>query len=186
MYWIMDCPSPDDGDHALLEYKPDGQFRTWMSGAIFGIPPPEPVIATVMPGYSGIMAELWQAPVPLMTERLLAILRRAGVDNLDTYRAEVRDAATKEARRDYVAFNVIGLVTAADLGRAVFDTGQPDRKISMIFDALAIDNTAAMHLLLFRLGEAVNALVVHDRVKQAVEDAGLTMIEFFAPEEWAG
>ena len=31
-----------------------------------------------------------------------------------THRAEVRDAATKAAGSNYVAFNVIGLVTAAD------------------------------------------------------------------------
>ncbi|XXT19894.1 hypothetical protein WME94_57700 [Sorangium sp. So ce429] len=186
MYWIMLCPSPVHGDHALLEHEPDDPFRSWMSGARFEDPPPEPIVATVMPGYSGVMAELWQVPVPLMTERLLAVLRRAGVDNLDTYHAEVHDTETKEVRTDYVAFNVIGLVMAADLNRALFDVDQPDRKISMFFDALAIDDTAAMSLLMFRLGEAVNTLVVHERVKQAVEAAGLNTIRFLTPEDWAG
>ena len=42
----------------------------------------------------------------------------------------------------------------------------------MIFDALAIDNTAAMQSVAVPVGEAVNALVVHDRVKQTVEASG--------------
>jgi hypothetical protein len=48
-----------------------------------------------------------------------------------------------------------------------------------------IDSSKAKGALLFRLEEAVNAIVVHKRVREAIEGAirGMT---FYDPREWSG
>lgn len=186
MYYMMHCFSPPEEDLAMLSYEQDRAFRSWCSGARFQDPPAGPVVATVKPGYAGLMAEFWTNPVPLMTRRLLSILTHSGVDNLDTYRAEIRDPESGTICQDYVAFNIIGAVLAADLGSSAFDPAQLERKISMLFDAVVINDAAAHGFLLFRLGHAVNAIVVHEKVKRHIEMSGTNTLTFIKPEDWAG
>ena len=40
--------------------------------------------------------------------------------------------------------------------------------------------------LMFRLAEAVNTIVVHDSVKQAIEAAGIDTLTFIDPADWTG
>ena len=170
----------------MLTYKPDNPRRAWAMGSRFRVAPPEPVRAEVKKGYGGNMAEFWDDPVPLMTQRLYAALVKSGVSNVDTYAAEIFDPHTSETHRNYVAFNIIGAVAAADLNNSVFDASSPERIISVDFDSVAISGEAARAALLFRLAESVNAIVVHERVKAALESEGIDTLTFIRPEEWAG
>lgn len=195
MYYVMKCLSPDDGELAMLTYKRDHPMRSWASGRRFvddptTFPalrrPPEPVVAEVAAGYSGIMAEMWQTPVPLMTKRLHQALLGAGVDNVDVYAAEIIDPATGKKYSDYVAFNIVGKIAAADLQRTQVAPNSPDRMISMDVDSLAVDEGATHGALMFRLAESVNAILVHERVRQQIEGAGINTLTFIEPEQWAG
>lgn len=40
--------------------------------------------------------------------------------------------------------------------------------------------------LMFRLAEAVNAIVIHEKVKAAVQAAGIDTLTFMPPEDWVG
>jgi hypothetical protein len=195
MYFVLGCLSPSDGTLAMLSYDPDHPMRSWASGTRFDPspdawefdqPPPEPVTAEVVPGYEGIIAELFTVPVPLMTRRLLAVLRAAGVDNIDAYDAVIRDNATGKSYTDHVAFNLIGAVAAADLERTLTSPYSSRNLIARDIDALVVSETAANGLLMFRLAESVNAILVHDSLKQAVEAAGIDTLSFFEPDQWAG
>jgi hypothetical protein len=186
MYFMLHCFSPPNADNAMLSYKPDDPLRSWAEGARFDDPPPEPVRAEVKRGYAGNMAEFWDDPVPLMTKRLLAALRGAGVDNLDTYKAVIVDPASKKEYPDYVAFNIVGTIAAADLKKSKMDPNNPTRMIAADFDSVTIDPKAPRGALMFRLAESVNAIVVHEKVKRAIEASGITTLTFVAPEDWAG
>jgi hypothetical protein len=195
MYYMMECFSPKGADHAMLTYKRDHPRRSWASGKrfstnpndpVFRQPPPEPVQAEVKADYPGVMAEFWKAPVPLMTKRLLAALQEAGVMNLDTYQAEIYDVSQNAIYDNYVAFNIIGTVSAADLNQSSYDATLPERMISVDFDSVIIDEQATRGALMFRLAESVNAIVVHEKVKQYLEENGIDTLTFIPPEEWAG
>lgn len=186
MYYMMHCFSPPDRDNAMLSYTPDDPLRSWAEGARFDDPPPEPVRAEVKRGYAGNMAEFWDDPVPLMTTRLLEALRGAGVGNLDTYKAVIADPAGKREYTNYVAFNIVGTVAAADLKKSKVDPGNAAKMIAVDFDSVTIDPKATRGALLFRLAESVNAIVVHEKVKRAVEASGITTLTFVEPEDWAG
>lgn len=195
MYYVMKCLSPYSGGLAMLSYKPDHPSRSWAQADRFSTnpedepylrAPPEPIRAQVKKNRSGVMAEFWNVPVPLMTKRLHNALRNAGVSNIDTYAAEIVDPNTNVTYDSYVAFNIVGKVAAADLAESSIDARVPERMISMDFDSLAIDEDAARGALLFRLAESVNAIVVHERVKEQLEAAGIDTLTFIEPQDWAG
>jgi hypothetical protein len=194
MYFVMCCFSPEDKDHVRLSYKRDHPLRSWSSGKrfstnpndpVFRRPPPEPIRVEVVSDYKGSMAEFWDDPVPLMTQRLLKALQAAGVTNLDTYRAEIVDPKEKKTYDNYVAFNLIGVVAAADLKKSRFDPAT-EPLISRDFDALAVDENATRGALMFRLAESVNAIMVHENIKKHLEAGGIDTLTFVPPDQWGG
>lgn len=184
-YFMLACYSPDEGDHTQYSYAPDDEERSWIMGQPFDAPPPVPVPVTVEPGEEGLQPELTDVPVPLMSRRLAECLTAAGVSNIDFYPARVTEQASGRSHDGLLAFNLIGLVAAADLSRSTFSA--PDGPLlSVDFDGLAIDPAKAGAADMFRLAESVNGIVVSRRVRQAILDAGITTLEFILPEDWVG
>jgi len=184
-YFMLACHSPEEGDHAQYSYEPDDEERSWIIGQPFDVPPPVPVPVTVEPGEEGLQPELTDVPVPLMSRRLAECLTAAGVSNIDFYPARVTEQASGRSHDGLLAFNLIGLVAAADLSRSTFSA--PDGPLlSVDFDGLAIDPAKAGAADMFRLAESVNGIVVSRRVRQAILDAGITTLEFILPEDWVG
>ena len=191
MYYVMTCLSPIEADHAVIQHKKDHPFRSWHSGSPFRAeaaqgykkPPQTPIVAIIEKGDEGVMAEFWDNPVPLMSRKLYERLLSAGIDNLEVYPAEIREAASGKVHSDYVAFNLIGSVAAADLkGSKYTDTEAPS--IDGGFTSLKLDELKAKGLLLFRLAEAVNAIVVHEKIKAHIEGGNITTLTFLPPERW--
>jgi hypothetical protein len=180
---------------AMLAYKRDHPRRSWASGTrfssnpedpVFRREPAQPVRAEIKSGYSGALIEFWDDPVPLMTKRLHRALQGAGVTNIDTYDAEIVDPKSGKVNTDYVAFNIVGKISAADLTKSKVASSNTDQMISMDFDAVSINEDAARGALIFRLAESVNAIVVHEKVKQHIEATGIDTLTFVQPEDWAG
>jgi len=148
--------------------------------------PPLPVKAYIEPSHAGAMQDLIEAPLPLMSPRLQRALIAAGVDNVDFYPAEIEDQKSGKVIKDFVAFNVVGKIAAADLAKTDFHPDSAERMVSADIDSLTVDEAKAGGALLFRLAESVNALVVHDRVRDYVEKAGIDGVAFVEPTQWAG
>lgn len=184
-YYLLACYSPEEGDHAQYSYEPDDEERGWIIGQPFEAPPPVPVPVSVEPGEEGLTPELTDVPLPLMSRRLAACLSAAGVANIDFYPARVTEQASGRSHEELLAFNLIGLVAAADLSRSTFSA--PDGPLlSVDFDGLAIDPRKVGAADMFRLAESVNGIVVSRRIRQAILDAGITTLEFILPEDWVG
>jgi hypothetical protein len=194
MYYVMDCLSPKTGDKAMLTYKRDHPRRSWTSGLPFSRDtsqpihkqvPPEPIKAEIKKGYGGIMAEFWQVPVPLMTKRLHKALLDVGVDSLETFSAEIHDPEKQITYDDYVAFNITSKLEAADLKQSELSAGSPQHGPDMDFDSITVDEKKAQGKLLFLLAESVNVILVHEKVKEAIEASGITTLTFFDPKDVA-
>lgn len=186
---MLVCQSPVDAEPALLTYQPDesasGELRTWKSCKRFADAPPAPIEVTIDEGESGVVLELYDATIALMSRRLAEVLQAAGVSNVDYYDVVVHDLETKQKHVSHVAFNIVGSIAAADLGKSSFSA--PDGPmVSVDFDKLAIDGQRVRGALFFRLAESVNGIVVHERVKKAIEAANIDTLTFLAPEEWVG
>ncbi|GAB4328306.1 MAG: hypothetical protein Kow0074_24180 [Candidatus Zixiibacteriota bacterium] len=197
MYYVLRCHGPDDADELMMfSYKRDHPRRSWASGRRFSDDPndpphrrrpPEPIRLEVKEGYeNGVPLEFYDTPAPIMTKRLFEALRSGGVDNIDSYEVELVDPINDRVITDYVAFNLIGAVAAADLDKSVFDPLVPERMISMDFDSVTVSDDATHGALMFRLAQSVNAILVHQRIKDHIEASGIDTLMFIPPEEWAG
>lgn len=185
MYYILSATSPAAGYMALISHRSDDPRRSWWSGERLAVAPPNPLRATLKMKGDSVLVEMWNSPLPLMTKRLHQILLDAGVANLDVYPAELTDPKSGRVFDHYVAFNLIGLVAAADLGQSVFRA--PDGPlVSVDFDSLVIDANKTRGALMFRLAEAVNGIVVHESIRQAVEATDIDTLRFTDPKDWVG
>jgi hypothetical protein len=119
-------------------------------------------------GQTGV-AELLDDIIPLMRNDLVARLKAAGVDNLETFPAVLTDPARPNAViDDYRAVNIVGLVKCADLDASEYDDFAGAGIVTLGFNKLIIDDRKAGGALMFRLAEAVTTVVVHQRVKDAL------------------
>lgn len=183
-YFMLECLDPDDGYLATVEYYDD---RYWNAGRRFGEELKEPITVPIKMRKNSILPELNDTSLPIMTKRLYEIIKNCGVSNIDTYPVILVDKDSgAELSNEYLAFNIIGLIAAADMGKSKFDPDQTDRLIAMNIDSLTIHEPKTRGALLFRLAEAVNGIVIHESVKNAIEAAGIDTLTFIPPEEWVG
>ena len=98
--------------------------------------------------------------------------------NIDEYEAVITDNTTGETHDNYVAFNIVGIVAATDIANSEFE---PDIHW---FEKMALDESAAREVLLFRLKDAKYNIVGHEKVRDHLEDAGFDTLVFIDPEDW--
>ncbi len=185
MYYMLECLSPQDGYTALFDYEDDDPFRSWTLGSRFDSEPITPLQARLKMRKDSQLVELWKAPLPVMSIRLHKALLAAGVDNLDVYPIEFLDPKTGKVYSDYLAFNLIGVIAAADLANSdfhAFDSGNR----ALDFNSLSIEQGKTKSALMFRLAEATNGIVVHESIKHYLESSGIDTLTFLPPENWAG
>jgi hypothetical protein len=166
MHYMMSCARPATA--RVIGQGPGLKTEPWVFGRKLAFAVPEPLIYTLEPG-EGHLLPMYTEGEPLMRQDLVDALEAAGVDNLELYRAIVRDPVTGKEWHDYRAFNVLGLVAAA------FEN-----------PGLGIDESRTMGLFLFRLAEAPTIIVVHKRVMEAVLRRAIPGIEFDAGEPRRG
>lgn len=192
MYYMLECLSPEVGFNAMVSHRDADPRRCWIDGERFHLPPPLPLRPTLRMRQGSVLAELWKSPLPLMSQRLYQVLLACGVDNLDVYPVELLDPKSGQTYTDYVAFNLIGPIAAADLSKSIYSIPDDSAAASdgavraADFDSLAIDESKARGALMFRLAESLNGIVVHESVKQAIEDSGIHTLTFIPPEKWVG
>ena len=187
MYWMLECSRDTWSGGRSIESWPElPGVESWLTGMRFPAPPPEPIVLYWDPeDEEGPPQTLYKAGIPMMSRRLHDALREVGVDNLDVYRVEVRSHSTSDVNADFVAFNVIGAIRAADMSKSVHDPSLEPHLIAVGFNGVTIDESKAAGALLFRLAENVTAIVIHDRVKGHLEALRLGLT-FVRPQEWVG
>jgi hypothetical protein len=159
----------------------------WIDGDIIDFDVPEPILYDLDPERLGNLEILYDAePIPVMHISLLEALKAAGVDNLQTYDAVIRDLTNGIEYKDYKAFNVVGKVAAADMGGSTMMGTSDSTMIDADFDRLVLNEAKCAGKLLFRLAENITAIIVDERVKVEIEERGIKGIFFYASGQWAG
>lgn len=184
MYYVLQCHEPDDPSAPIVARFSDldDSELDWFQGQPFEEPPAYPIPVSTM---GGELPDLSEVPVPLMSRRLAAALGRAGVDNIDFYPAEILYEPTGARLDSHLAFNLIGLVAAADLAASRYDAPEGPL-ISVDFESLAIDDAKTGGALMFRLAECVTCIIVHESVRNIVEAEGIDTLDFLDPKNWIG
>jgi hypothetical protein len=187
-YFVIHCPEPRDWDDSALlgaTPLPPGAI-SWRVGQRFPNPPAEPIVIEMNATHSDQLCTWYDVDAVIMPRALLDTLRAFGVDNLDAYSALIRHPKTGFQTEDYVAVNLIGLVSAVDIGSSNVVGGSSDHKLDTDFEGFAIDPAKAHDLPMFRLAENTSAILVHERLRDHLKAAGFSMLRYMKPEKFVG
>lgn len=184
MYFILMCPEGEE-PVCQVSYYPDNLDIDWCTGAPMPPSLATPIEAVIEPGDEGVFPDLIEVPLPLMSRRLMIALKAAGVDNAQYFPTRIAMKASGRVVEDMVAFNVVGAVAAADKSASRFKDEGGIGVISVSFDELVLNESAACGLKLFRLAEFTQSIVVHETVRDALLTAGISNLEFIEPADWA-
>ncbi len=183
-YFVMTCEGIAPA--AAVRLVSEWNSAPWMTGELLTRTVPNPVVFRTDPDYPGTLKPMYEGTILLMRDDLIARLRDAGVDNLQTFPAEIRDEQRKQQHTNYKAVNIVGVVSCANMAESErMDPEDDTEMIDVDFESLVIDESKTGGALLFRVAEAVSAIVVHGSVRERIEDAvpGMT---FYASGEWSG
>jgi hypothetical protein len=155
----------------------------WISGARLEVAVPIPVVYKIEEGDEGEMGAYFNTAAPLMSRELVDTLQGAGVDNLETYDAVIREESSGREYREYRAANVIGLIAMADASRSSTESLEG---LGTWVHKLVVDERTTRGALLFRLREGPSKIVVHRSIKEAIEAKNLPLLQFMAVEQFVG
>jgi hypothetical protein len=179
-YYVLEAQNPKRMLLTSLQSPALGQ--SWLHGQRFKTQPKLPVKVGIIKGYEKSEPLDYFGTPPIISERFWKALVEAGVDNLDVYDAVISSEDKKVVLEGYKAFNVIGLVAAAD-ETTKFSSDNPSRLLDASIEQLVIDPSRAMGLLLFRLKEYSGAIIVHEHLKQRLEKHNFPHVFFREPGE---
>jgi hypothetical protein len=186
-HYIINCEGVYPVAYIKKTHREHLERDSWINGDIITFPVPEPILYDLDPKRPGKPKVLYDAtPIPLMHITLLEAFKAAGVDNLQTYDAVLRDTENGVEYKDYKAFNVVGKIAAADMGDSTMMGTSDSTMIDADFDGLVLDEAKCAGKLLFRLAENITAIIVDERVKVEVEERGIKGIFFYASGRWSG
>lgn len=187
-YFMLECFEPMEwDDSALFDKSPKlPGVDSWRTGRRFKQPIPQPIEFLLLGTHSDDLLEFYNVDALIMTKRLAAALREIGVDNIDIYSSVIRHPETGLVSHDYVAGNLIGLVSAADLARSNVVGGTSGGLLDVDFEGVHIDEKKSRNLLMFRLAENTSAIVVHERVKKHLLKKKFEMLSFVSPADFIG
>lgn len=172
------------GGMLLAPLRDVPEDQAWTVGQRFDPPPAQPVVAKIRNGYEDAEPRPFLGVPPILSDKLLDVLRGVGVSNLDTYEAVIQSADGAVSLKGYKAFNLIGLVAAANLAQTRFAPDNESRFMDASIDGLVLDPAKIQGLRMFRLAENTSAIIVHRSVKAAVEAAGIPHVNFVKPSDF--
>ncbi|MCS7466709.1 hypothetical protein NZK35_08640 [Stieleria sp. ICT_E10.1] len=121
----------------------------------------------------------------LFSEKLRKVLQSVGVDNLQYFDCVIHFAAENRDVTDYRLANIVGRVACVDESTSDFMYMPSDPTEIMMINKLGIDESKIEDLLMLRLHEYDQIILVHEKVKQAVTEAGISGVQFFKPEDYS-
>lgn len=181
-----------EGEHPVhpISKAPRLPGGPWYHGQKLRISVPTPLEYELDPDYGSeckIKAMYGNKSIPIMHNQLVNALLSAGVNNLELFPARLINPNTGVVRDDYQAFNIIGLIAAADLDSSTLMNPELEPTIlDTDFESLVIDEEKTYGFHLFRLAESCNAICVSEQVKKAVEKSAIPGMVFYGPGEWSG
>jgi hypothetical protein len=172
-YYQLEYDYPMSGDNDYYHLRTGLEFDgvdSWTMGKPFDKAPPNPIVIEMEctgPWPDATPPPMSIGGVPLMNEEMVAAFNSVPVSNLDTYPAILRDAQTGKEWK-YFAFNVLGLVKAADMDQSEGENLDGEMKLDSIFTTLVIDTSKVGRQDIFRLMESGN-IIISERAKKALD-----------------
>ncbi|THB66099.1 MAG: hypothetical protein D6B27_07200 [Gammaproteobacteria bacterium] len=129
----------------------------------------------IAPGITGIV----------INRKIRSILQENNVSNIEYYNSILIDEIMGKKETDYKIGNIIGLIRCVDFEKSELVIDDHDGSIQFI-DKLVLkyDLLKDIKLPIFRLGEFSQIILVHNAIKNELESANVSGINFYKPEEF--
>jgi len=167
-YELLDKHSAYPDPASIGEYPDLPRGVSFNMGRRIDLPIATPLRFELDPDWGRDIAVFTGSRIPIMRKDLIQALRDAGVDNIDVYDAVVVDPRDQKQVHDYQAVNIIGLVSAANLGASDYESFGEAPSVDALFGNPVIDEKRAAGALMFRMQESVMTVMVHDRIKREI------------------
>lgn len=185
MYWIW-ANEPSDEDEAMLYGVPDAVKQLDLNfdkGALVTVK--VPLIEFIRDEDSqGVLTDNLIAPGSrglLFSTRLRELLAGQGVNNIQYFPVRVTNPKNSTTTDDYQLSNLIGSIACIDQMASNLEMHPHILNTIEFINALILDETKIKDNLMFRAAEFTQVIVVHERIKNACEDAGITGVVFYSP-----
>ena len=125
----------------------------------------------------------------LFSDALLELLYDLGADNVEAFPALLsnRIGDRQIVHKGYKAVAIMGAIACLDKKRTrKVDLDDGSGLIKGGVERMYIDEGKADGLLIFRPRPGMGSVLVHERVKNAIEAAKLPGLIFYSSEEWGG
>lgn len=117
---------------------------------------------------------------PVFSDRLIKLLNEIGVDNLQIYPCQLVNKASGKTIDNYSVVNIIGKVSCIDFDNSDVEYLSADDTKILGYSYITLDEKKAGDFLMFTLAEMPVQIVVHEEIVSAIEDQGITGIEFMS------
>ncbi|MGH8622234.1 MAG: imm11 family protein [Burkholderiales bacterium] len=187
MHYALEYDYLQDDRGGYLEIHDGLEFEgldSWSLGRLWpNAVVPKPIVVDLVPieGYTGAPNDMYDENMCLMSDRMVAVLQSAGVDNLDLYPASLRNAETGESY-PFQAVNIIGAVRAADLKQSVWHSHDGDALFDTEFDSLVVNENGVRDLLMFRMAENTGVILIAEKIKRVLEASKFPTLRFIDPK----
>jgi uncharacterized protein DUF1629 len=116
------------------------------------------------------------------SDKLIGVMRQAGVDNIDYHPLRIVREITGDVYRTHQAANILDVIFCIDRKKSNLYINDEDPYHLWFIDRLVLMEERLGDALCFRLGERPSTVIVHRRVKEAVEAAGMSGPVFLPAE----
>lgn len=143
----------------------------WTMGVMYnGEQPPQPLVCNLDPKCGDTLRDVYLSDLPLFSNRMIEVLENNGVSNLQLFEGGVRTPKGVE-HLNYKAVNIVGLISCANMEASQYSAGSEPPLMN--FQNLVIDESRIGGHDIFRLHESSLCILVSEKLKEAIEEAGL-------------
>lgn len=188
--WQQDIGLVDENKYAYFDDDPNGyELTDWVSGDRNKTLPE--LTLTTDPECVTKLSDLLLTRFDLQvySKKLMDLLNECGIKNIDYYSVKVIKHDSGEEVDSYRAANIVGKIPCLDVDNSECRYSSKTKAIngldefSIFEDKVKATKEMNCEPLFFRLAEFKYIILVHETVKQRIEDEGITGVEFIKPED---
>lgn len=187
-YFVLDAATDGEGRRrTLLDAPAVTGIRSWLSGRVIQVLPAAPIRLTWDPAtIDAAVSDYEPVGIPLMSDRLLEVIRAAGVEHLQRAPVEIHGEHAHAIDRSFAAVNIVGAPTCVRESRrgTRVRLGEIEPPVYW-YEGFEVVVDRAMGMRLFRPAELRSAIVVDGVIRRAIENAGLA-VRCIPTSRWCG
>lgn len=115
---------------------------------------------------------------PVFSDKMISILKDAGVDNLQTFPCRIINTVTGESHYNYRVVNVVGKIACLNKDNSEIDFADSEQTRILAWEYLTLDESKTLGQLFFVLAEMPVQIVIHKSVSSRLQDAGISGVAF--------